>query len=192
MPGSDASRQRLFIAIPCPLTPAISSALDELRAAQRDPASGLRVVSADTLHITLSFPGSVPAERVADVHEAMAQLRILPAPQLAIRGAGHFSSALWLGVEQPEGGTSAALDAIAQRCESELRARGFELECRPFHPHVTVARRRNGGHFDCTAWCERHRDTAWTAFTADAVHLYRSETRDNGSRYSVIHSVALR
>lgn len=190
--GSDASRQRLFIAIPCPLTPAISSALDELRTAQRDPASGLRVVVADTLHVTLGFLGSVPVERIADIHEAMAQLRGLPAPQLVIRGAGHFSSALWLGVEQPEGGTNAALNAVAQRCETALRARDFALERRPFHPHVTVARRRNGGRFDCTAWCERLRNSVWTAFTADTIHLYRSETRDGGSRYSVIHSVALR
>jgi len=190
--GSDASRQRLFIAIPCPLTPAIASALDELRAAQRDQASGLRVVASDTLHITLSFLGSVAVERIADIHDAREQLGGLPAPQLVIRGAGHFSSALWLGVEQKDGGKSEALGAIAQRCETELRARGFELEHRPFHPHVTIARRRNGGRFDCTAWCERLRRTEWTAFTADTVHLYRSETRDGGSRYSVIHSAALR
>lgn len=129
---------------------------------------------------------------MADIHDAMAQLCVLPAPELMIRGAGKFSSALWLGVEHKDGGTSTALTAVAQCCESELRTRDFELERRLYHPHVTVARRRNGGRFDCTAWCEDHRDTAWTAFTAQAVHLYRSETRDGGSRYSVLHSVALR
>lgn len=192
MPGSGASRQRLFIALPCPLTPAIASTLDALRAAQRDRASGLRVVAADTLHITLGFLGSVPAERIVDVHDAMAQLRDVPAPQLAIRGAGHFPNALWLGVADSDGGTSAALGTLAQGCETALRARGFALERRPFHPHVTVARLKNAGCFDCAAWCKARRDTTWAALTGGAVHLYRSETLDDGARYSIIHSIALR
>lgn len=190
--GSSDARQRLFIALPCPLTPQISSALDELRAAQRDAAAGLRVVAGATLHITLSFVGSVPVERIADIHAAMDMLRELPAPQLAIAGAGIFPTALWLGVQHRDGGTSSELVTLAQRCEDELRARGFELERRPYRPHVTIARLRTRPNFDCAAWCEARRDMQWAAFSANTVHLYRSDTRDDGTHYSVIHSVALR
>jgi 2'-5' RNA ligase len=187
MPDSAAPQQRLFIALPCPLTPAISSALDELREVQLDPAMGLRIVATDTLHITLGFLGAVTADRIAGIHDAMHELRELPAPQLTIIGAGHFPSALWLGVQQT---ASLALTTLAQRCDQELRARGFELELRPYRPHVTVARIRNR-RFNHDAWCEAQRDTPWATFTADNVHLYRSDTTSDGARYSVIHSVAL-
>lgn len=196
-----AARQRLFLALPCPLTPPIAEALDELRAAQDDPTAGLRVVAADTLHITLSFLGSIPPESIADIRAAMAELRKLPAPQLVIRGAGYFASALWLAVEGAgedvtgtegiSGGESAGLATLAQRCEAALRAHDFELEHRPYLPHVTVARLRHGGTFDCQAWCDKHRTTAWAAFTADALHLYRSETLDGAARYSIVHSIPL-
>lgn len=208
MPAEGAAPQRLFIALPCPLNPSIAAALDALGDAQRDPATGLRVVAADTLHITLAFLGSVPADRIADIHAAMAQLQGIPAPRLAITGAGCFSNALWLGVN--ETGTDPAevipLTALAQRCEAALRAHGFTLDRRPFHPHVTLARLRNGPRFGaagcsercseryrewCKEWCNAQRDTAWTEFTAGTVHLYRSETLEGGARYSVIHSIAL-
>lgn len=193
MPGEGADRQRLFIALPCPLSPPIATALDALREAQRDPAAGLRVVAADTLHITLEFLGSVPADRIADIHAAMAQLHDMPAPRLAIAGAGHFPNALWLGVRETGTDTAGAmpLTALVQRCEAMLRAWGFALDRKPFHPHVTVARLRNDARFDCAAWCTGQRATAWAAFTASTVHLYRSETLESGARYSVIHSMAL-
>lgn len=209
MPAEGAPPQRLFIALPCPLSPSIAAALDTLGDVQRDPATGLRVVAADTLHITLAFLGSVPADRIADIHAAMAQLRGMPAPRLAITGAGCFANALWLGVN--ETGTDPAevtpLTALAQRCEAALRARGFTLDRRPFHPHVTLARLRTGERCGCAAgcnerrnersnkwcqeWCNAQRDTAWTGFTAGTVNLYRSETLEGGARYSVIHSIAL-
>ncbi|MGV3593087.1 MAG: RNA 2',3'-cyclic phosphodiesterase [Gammaproteobacteria bacterium] len=193
MPAEGAARQRLFIALPCPLSPSIAAAVDALCEAQRDPAAGLRVVATDTLHITLGFLGSVPADRIPDIHAAMAQLRDMPAPRLVIASAGWFSNALWLGVR--ESGADATgvtpLAALAQRCEAALVACGFALDRRPFHPHVTLARLRSDARFDCTAWCTDRRDSVWTAFTASTVHLYRSETLQGGARYSVIHSTAL-
>jgi len=187
MPADSAARQRLFVAIPCPLTSNIQHALDELRAAQRDAASGLRVVDAATLHITLSFLGSVTVDRITQLQAALDNLHTLPAPQLVLEGVGHFSSALWLGVAP-----NPALAKLAARCDASLRALGFELEERPFHPHVTLARLNPRPGFDCKAWCRTHRDTRWVEFAADRVLLYRSETFPEGARYSVIHTVTLR
>lgn len=187
MAAPDDGSQRLFIALPCPLTPPIDKLLAELRIVQQDAAAGLRVVDANTLHVTLSFLGTVSSEHVTDVHAAMAELHDRPAPQLTLAGAGHFANALWLGVRMnPE------LAALQQHCEAALRERGFALEERSFRPHVTIARLKRRAGFDRKAWCELQRDLQWAEYGAPALHLYRSELRPEGSRYSVIHSIALR
>lgn len=186
MPDTGAARLRLFIALPCPLTPSIAAALDELRTAQHDPASGLRIVDGATLHITLSFLGAVAAGQVAEVGIALQQLRELSAPQLHIVGAGHFPSALWLGVRQDP-----LLMKLAENCAGAMRALGFELEARTFVPHVTVARLKARPGFDCAAWANKHRDARWAEGTARTVHLYRSDGTGDGARYSVLHSVTL-
>lgn len=186
MRDAGAPRLRLFIALPCPLTPPIASALEQLRAAQRAPASGLRVVEAATLHVTLAFLGAVPAAQLAAVQAALQQLHGLRPPTLHVAGAGCFKSALWLGV-RPE----PALAALAASCESAMRALGLELDARPFIPHVTLARLKARPGFDCQAWTDRHRGTHWMEATAGIVHLYRSDTSPGGARYSILHSVTL-
>lgn len=185
MAGSDT--QRLFIALPCPRTPPIDSVLDELRAAQREEKSGLRCVAPDTLHITLKFLGAVRPELDAPIKQAMdATLGALHGFTLELRGAGSFHGALWLGVAPHP-----LLAELAERCAAALQALGFAPEDKAFRPHVTVARLGRNPTFDRRTWARRLAGTAWGTLEARAVHLYKSETRPDGARYSVIHTTRL-
>lgn len=65
------------------------------------------------------------------------------------------------------------LHVLVQALREALQASGFEVEHRPFHPHVTLA---------------RHAETLPTAqlsfeFQARAVTLYSSENSPSGVRY---------
>jgi len=187
--SSDANTQplRLFIALPCPINPAIAAAFDQLAAAQNSDNSGIRCVDPATLHITLKFLGSVAGAQVRDVQAALdAALRGLTAPTLTLHGAGKFPGALWLGVDDNPG-----LTHIAQRCDSAMAALGFAPERRRYHPHVTLARMKRKATFDADGWAREHSAKHWGQFDARTVHLYRSDTHPDGARYSVIHAVPL-
>lgn len=186
--GDKSIRQRLFVAVPCPLTPQLRTALDELHSAQRAQDAGLRVVNADTLHITLKFLGAAAEAQMPDVVHVLEQaLRDQSSFTVQLTGAGSFHGALWLGVApQP------ALTELAQRCNSALDALGFAPEDKAFRPHVTVARFNRNPRFDAKAWMQARRDTVWGELPVRSVHLYRSETLPGGAQYTVLHTTVLR
>ena len=186
--GAEAGIQRLFVALPCPLNPRIAAALDELRAAQQAPDSGVRVVHETTLHITLKFLGATPEElvpRICDALDAVVQEQA--AFELELAGAGFFHSALWLGVKpQP------ALTKLAQRCNAAFAPLGFKPDDKGYRPHVTLARLKRNPGFDVKAWSQHLRGSDWGTLDARTVQLYRSETLPTGARYTVMHSVNMR
>jgi RNA 2',3'-cyclic 3'-phosphodiesterase len=190
MQAADASatRQRLFVAIPCPLSLLIKNVLDELRIAQCSQNSGLRVVASDTLHITLKFLGATAEERIPAICDVLTQqARMHKTFSVELAGAGSFHSALWLGVApQPQ------LLALAQGIDAALESSGFAADAKAFRPHVTLARLNRNPRFDRTRWLQQHRETTWGTVAVEDVRLYRSETRPEGARYSIIHSAALR
>ncbi|MEY4642806.1 MAG: ligase [Pseudomonadota bacterium] len=187
--GSDSStQQRLFVAIHCPLSAPVQAVLDELRAAQLIDGSGLRVVAADTLHITLKFLGSVADERIPALRGLLTSLGPLHETfSVALGSVGSFHSALWLGVApHPQ------LLGLAQSLSGALEPFGFAADARTFRPHVTLARLNRNPRFDRNAWLQLHRDTPWATIEVRDLRLYRSETRAEGARYSIVHTVALR
>lgn len=102
---------------------------------------GGRRVAAENLHLTLAFIGQVPSARLADIDEALAEVRGAPF-DLSLDGVGHFGTArkvrvLWAGVE-----TNPALAALQARVCKALRALRLDMEARAYSPHVTLARFR--------------------------------------------------
>lgn len=127
---------RLFVAVGVPdeVRAELDAALEPLRAQH----PWLRWSDPPGWHLTMAFLGWVDAERAGAVAEAVeAAARESAAFGLALDGAlGSFGGrVLWAGVAE-----SAPLAQLADRVRAELGARGFELETRPFHAHLTVAR----------------------------------------------------
>jgi 2'-5' RNA ligase len=124
---------RLFFAI-WPDEPAAR----QLAALARDLAGRVdgKPVPQAKIHLTLAFLGEVAAERI----EAARAIELDgPAFDLALDKVGGFREArvAWAGCAAPP----AALLGLERSLAAVLRKGGFEVEDRPFAPHVTLVRR---------------------------------------------------
>jgi 2'-5' RNA ligase len=173
---------RLFAAIPV-TEPARSEALG-LLGRLRETGWPVRWVGDEGLHLTLKFFGEVAPDRLDVIAEA---LRYAgeggPALPLRLDQLGAFPSRrkpriLYLGLE-----STPALELLQDRIERGGEAIGFPPEGRPFNPHVTLGRIREGQRLPPKG-LEAHDDTfehVW--FTGTQVVLYESVLTPKGPRY---------
>ena len=136
---------RAFIAVELP--PAVREAVEgvvrELRSRAGD---GVRWVRPEGVHLNLKFLGDIDADSVPAVSRAMAQCAASAAPfDLFLEGVGVFPNArrprvIWIGL----GGALELLLALQHSIDRELEGLGFARERRPFTPHLTLGRVRDG------------------------------------------------
>ena len=114
---------------------AAAEALERL-AADVVVVAGGKPMPREKIHLTLAFLGEV--DDLAAAQDAAAALETRPF-QVRLDCVGSFRRARvsWAGMIQAD----PALTDLQARLESQLRARGFALEERPFAPHVTLARK---------------------------------------------------
>ena len=111
--------------------------------------TGGRAPDAANLHLTLAFIGEVPTSRVASLREIGQSVAAALSPftlTLDRIGAFHKQDIAWVGSAQD----NPPIQALADHLSARLTAAGFELERRPFHPHVTLARRARTRSLDST------------------------------------------
>jgi 2'-5' RNA ligase len=175
---------RLFIGIP--LAPAVTEQLAGLRKRVEKPGDGLRWSSSESWHITLQFLGSSTEPQYACVVE---QLQKLSAPGVPIRleGLGFFDRA---GVFFVDVFVTPQLTRLQQMVTQATSQCGFEPEDRPYHPHITLARKKgqSGSAIrDLKRRLEQEAGSAprFPAFTAHEFLLYESFPGPSGSRYEV-------
>jgi 2'-5' RNA ligase len=161
-----------------------AAARDALAALARDVASRTqgRAPPASNLHVTVAFVGDVAKSRVADlVSIGAAVAPDVPAFDLTLDTRGSFrgTGIAWAGPSI----VPAELELLAQRFAGALGARGFAVERRAFHPHMTLARR-------CRT--PEHATIAPPAsFRVMRVVLDASESVEGGVRYRELASWAL-
>ncbi|WVP24475.1 RNA 2',3'-cyclic phosphodiesterase [Bacillus licheniformis] len=96
-------------------------------------------------HITLVFLGSAEKEQLAMLAGSLKLISDETAPfQLAIKRFGTFGKPSEPRILHVEPEYSAALFHVREQVKHAADEAGFEIEKRPFHPHVTVARKWNG------------------------------------------------
>ena len=126
---------RLFIAI------RLSDAMrDAVRAVQEDfrrrGAQG-NFTPVENLHLTLAFIGEYPAPE--DALEALSAVPFAPF-DLRLQGVGAFRDLWWVGLEPCE-----ALTAYVRALRHALAEAGVPFDRKRFSPHITLARRVEGG-----------------------------------------------
>ena len=181
---------RLFAAVPVP-DPAraqVAGLLEQLRALQWP----VRWVHDEGIHITLKFFGEVATERLDAIEEVVrsAAERIAPL-SLRLGELGAFPGpsrprVLWLGVEAPS-----ALEVLQDRLERRSEAIGFPPEGRPFRPHVTLGRVREGQRLAPSALERCGARYEQVPFPADRVVLYESVLTRRGPEYTPRLTVSL-
>jgi len=149
------------------------------------------------IHLTLKFLGNIPSERVTEITEAMGKAVQGISPFcLEISGLGAFPSlkqarVLWVGI----GGELDQLSTLQQNIDSVLAALGFAREERPFVPHLTLARVREGASLpERRSFGELVGSAAFEdeyPIEVEAVRLMRSQLTPAGALYTCLSVVGL-
>ncbi len=183
---------RAFIAVELP--PAVREAVEgvvrELRSGIGD---GVRWVRPEGVHLTLKFLGDIDADSVPAVSRALDRCAASAAPfDLFLEGVGVFPNArrprvIWIGL----GGALELLLALQHSIDRELEGLGFAGERRPFTPHLTLGRVRDGG----SPQQGRGVSEAVAAMTVERraelpvreIALIKSDLRPSGAVYTRLH-----
>ncbi len=148
-------------------------------------------------HLTIKFLGAVERGRVEALAGALRSVAGAHQPFLLGTGSpGVFPNprrprVLWLGLTGP-------LDRLAnlhQGVEQALKRLGFPTEDRPFRPHLTLGRTREGARPEAFASLdvafEQIGGQAAAPVPVDALHLMRSELGPGGARYTTLATAPL-
>jgi 2'-5' RNA ligase len=98
-----------------------------------------------TFHLTLRFFAAIAEDSLETIGEIMLSVGRSTAPfQLRLQGVGAFPSAqrprvIWLGLLD-----AAPLHSLQRHLDDELTRAGLPGDTRPFAPHLTLGRQREG------------------------------------------------
>jgi 2'-5' RNA ligase len=187
---------RLFVSLE--LSSVVRSALADWASAVGPERSGLRLLRADALHLTLCFLGARPVGEIEAIAGTCAEAVQAPASRLSAAAISlTLGRARWLPPQRPRvlavdlQDEDGDLGRLQQALVERLAESGwYTPERRAYLAHVTVARAgrsaaRSGARPDALAPPEP------LAFTADSVALMRSHLGPGGSRYERLASFRL-
>jgi RNA 2',3'-cyclic 3'-phosphodiesterase len=186
---------RLFLAIN--FEPELRRVIHDATSTLRDAAPSMTWVREPQLHLTLKFFGEQPPEVADRVSTAMADvaLRHRQVP-ISIGGVGAFPNlrrprVVWMGIEQ-----SPRLELLHHDVEVACEAAGFEIDARPFRPHLTLARSKGKGRSTVEELHALSRAAKQTKTEVESIvtsiDLMASELSSNGSTYRVLSASRLR
>ena len=166
--------KRLFVAIDLP---------DSTRQflAGLDPhIRGVRWSDAEQMHLTLAFFGDVPDDVYLAFRKKLGAIEV-GAFFLPIIGVGAFPAkgwpkVLWIGV----GRGHPHLFQLHKRVSDVAIAAGLEVDLRPWHPHITIARCRNVAPQSLRTFLKANDDLDAGMIHVDAFYLYSSKLTPAG------------
>jgi RNA 2',3'-cyclic 3'-phosphodiesterase len=166
--------KRLFVAIDLPES--TRQLLGNL-----DPhIRGIRWIDSAQMHLTLAFFGDVADEIDLALREKLNAIEF-GAFFLPVAGVGAFSAkgapkVIWIGV----GKAHPHLFQIYKRVHEAALAAGLQMELRPWHPHITIARCRDVAPQLLRKFLQSNEDLDAGMIRVDAFHLYSSKLTPAG------------
>ena len=186
---------RLFLAVN--LTPEVRREVTAATALLREcaPAPDAAWIDEPLLHLTLKFLGEQPAERLDEVQAAAAAVAGRHRELLmTLGGVGAFPNfrrarIVWLGVTQEP-----RLELLHHDIELAYEKLGFDVEGRPFRPHLTLARIKHPLPEERARLLARtaKRTDYRTDFVVRSIDVMRSDLTATGPTYTTLVSAALR
>lgn len=194
-PGENAHAQspgrqvlRLFIGIPLAAAMATDLAAAVHRLRSKGAPDTLRWSAPESWHITLQFLGSTTLQQYECVTVHLRELRHAPV-QIRLATLDTFDRAGVLFVDIP---VTPELLALQQAVTAVTAPCGFTPEMRPYHPHITLARRKGkGGGRELRNLLQIDPAPRFSSFTAESFVLYESITAPEGSRYEIREQFSL-
>ncbi|MFU8796418.1 MAG: RNA 2',3'-cyclic phosphodiesterase [Dehalococcoidia bacterium] len=192
----NAEEIRSFIAIELPDD--VRKGLAQLRKElKRDEHRFVKWVDSDGIHLTLKFLGNIPPRLVSEITGAMeAAARGIAPFVIEISGLGAFPRleqvrVVWVGVSDE----AHRLKDLQHGIDAELATLGFAREERPFVPHLTLARVRQGASpSERRSLGELLRAAVFEdkySVRVEAISLMRSQLTPAGAIYTRLSEVQL-
>lgn len=181
---------RLFVAVPLPEQAGaeVASVLANLRGL----GWPVRWIRDEAPHLTLKFFGEVTSDRVDAIAEMLDfATRDMRPVAMTLSGATVFPGpdrprVLCLGVDAEPG-----LELLQDRIERGAEPLGFPPEGRPFRPHITLGRVREGHRLPNGWLTALEQIRPGDGFLGDRVVLFVSELGPSGPTYRIRHEVRL-
>ncbi|WP_051348547.1 RNA 2',3'-cyclic phosphodiesterase [Peribacillus kribbensis] len=168
-----------FFAIKFPTQ--INSKIDEKAMELKKEHSFNKWLHPDDYHITLAFLGKIEENKLSRALESIKHICSEQTPfGIELSGIGTFGREsspriLWAGVVlEPE------LAALQAKIYKACSGAGFELDKKPFKPHITIARKFIGTEFNKSSLGSFH-----SHFEADGVVLYKTNMGQSPSYETV-------
>lgn len=183
---SDEKSIRAFLAVDPP--PEVLNEVGRIQERFKKIIQGdIRWVRPEGIHLTLKFFGYVSEADITNITEVVKNNIVNIKPFiLNVRKAGIFPSVnrarvLWLGMD----GDVEALIKLQKEIDTELQKYGFEMENRPFSPHVTLARiKEPKGLIGLAKIMEKSEDYAAGSFSVSGLNLFKSTLTPKGAIYT--------
>jgi RNA 2',3'-cyclic 3'-phosphodiesterase len=187
---------RAFLAseLPLPLQDAIQTATSGLHRSVGDQL--VKWVPPRNIHLTLKFLGDVSSSSLDLIKQMLAAEAGRYEPfEVRVDGLGAYPNprrprVLWVGLQAPP-----ALTSLQRAIEAGAVRLGYEADERPFSPHLTIGRvRQNVSAAELQkirAALEAVQVGPLGSARVEAIHLFQSELRPNGSIYTKLFSAPL-
>ena len=179
---------RLFVAatIDPQVAQAISECSSQLRRRAQTLAPGARITwtHADRIHITIRFIGETDEQRAARIAHALSGALDVARFAITIEGLGTFPPrgaprVLWAGI----GDGRESLAKLERDVSAKLASAGTEVEDRPYHPHLTLARVREAAGLSAGAWLREAGEPRFGVSPVDAITLFQSRLLPGGPEH---------
>lgn len=166
--------KRLFVAIDLP------EPTRQLLARVDPHIRGVRWIDPVQMHLTLAFFGDVADEIALALRKKLSAIEF-GAFFLSVTGVGTFPAKgapkiIWIGV----GKAHPHLFQIYKRVHEAALTAGLQLELRPWHPHITIARCRDVAPQALRKFLQSNEDLDAGMIRVDAFHLYSSKLTTAG------------
>lgn len=170
--------KRLFIGLELP--PHCQETLARL-----DPGiKGVRWLTHGQMHLTMSFLGTVEADKESRLHDALEPVQVPPF-FLPIKGVGTFGGArptvVWAGV----GKAHPHLFALHKHVQDALLHAGMPADLRPFHPHITIGRVKRAPGSALKPFVQRYTETEFGLWQVRGFTLFSSVLSPEGATHAV-------
>jgi 2'-5' RNA ligase len=184
---------RLFLAINPPVD--VRRAIWTATATVREAGPDVSWVAEPRIHLTLKFLGEQPEAAVAPLADAIrAVAQSHAAPLVRIDGVGAFPNfrrphVVWIGVD-PE----PRLELLHHDLEVACEALGYEIDGRPFRPHLTLGRVKVAGNAEqMRALRAAARKVRFSdEFTVESLDMMQSALGPAGPAFTTLATAPLR
>ncbi|MGG1575514.1 RNA 2',3'-cyclic phosphodiesterase [Fictibacillus sp. NRS-1165] len=184
--------RHVFAAVPIPSD--VKCIIGELSGTLQENLPFKQWVHQEDLHLTLAFLGKTQQDKLIHLKSLFHDhIQELPSFSLTVTGAGFFGKksqprVFWLGVEEEE-----RLFALQKMVNRLCQQAGFQLESRPYSPHITLAKRwgDTDARIDVVFDESMTKPAAGISFDVPSIVLYETHL-DKDPKYHVIEEFCLK